>query len=62
MPTLNPTRNFQHELLGEANLPEDQTRKVNQLKDLMDRCLVLDPVKRATIDQCLMHQFIREKM
>lgn len=62
MPTINPTRNLQHELLGEGTLPEDHTRKVTQLKDLMERCLMLDPVKRATIDNCLMHQFIREKM
>ncbi|KAG7154667.1 Serine/threonine-protein kinase PRP4-like 1 [Homarus americanus] len=62
MPTINPTRNLQHELLGEGNLPEDHARKVAQLKDLMERCLMLDPVKRATIDNCLMHQFIREKM
>lgn len=62
MATINPTRNLLHELLGEGNLPEDHTRKVTQLKDLMEKCLMLDPVKRATIDNCLMHQFIREKM
>ncbi|KAG0717748.1 Serine/threonine-protein kinase PRP4 [Chionoecetes opilio] len=60
--TINPIRNLQHEMLGDANLPEDQTRKVTQLKDLMERCLMLDPIKRATIDTCLMHPFIREKM
>ncbi|XP_064081769.1 serine/threonine-protein kinase PRP4 homolog [Macrobrachium nipponense] len=62
MATINPTRNLQLELLGEGNLPEDHARKVTQLKDLMERCLMLDPAKRATIDNCLMHQFIREKM
>ncbi|XP_027225993.1 serine/threonine-protein kinase PRP4 homolog isoform X1 [Penaeus vannamei] len=62
MATINPTRNLLHEMLGESNLPEDHTRKVTQLKDLLERCLMLDPVKRATIDNCLMHQFIREKM
>lgn len=62
MATINPTRNLQHEMLGDGNLPEDHARKVSQLKDLLERCLMLDPVKRATIDNCLMHPFIREKM
>ena len=62
MATINPIRNLQQEMLGDANLPEDQTRKVTQLKDLLERCHMLDPIKRATIDTCLMHPFIREKM
>ena len=62
MGTINPTRNLIGELLGEATLPEDQTRKVHQLKDLLDKTLMLDPGKRATIDLCLVHPFIREKL
>lgn len=60
--TINPTRHLLPELLGDTNLPEDQSRKVCQLKDLLDKCLMLDPTKRATIDHCLSHAFIREKI
>ncbi|RXG69374.1 Serine/threonine-protein kinase PRP4-like protein [Armadillidium vulgare] len=60
--TVNPTRNLLHEMLGGASLPEDQTRKVTQLKDLLDKTLMLDPVKRIMIDACLTHPFIRERI
>uniref|UniRef100_A0A6A7FZM8 Serine/threonine-protein kinase PRP4 homolog n=2 Tax=Hirondellea gigas TaxID=1518452 RepID=A0A6A7FZM8_9CRUS len=60
--TINPTRQLLPELLADTNLPEDQARKVTQLKDILDRCLMLDPSKRATIDHCLLHPFIREKI
>lgn len=60
--TINPTRHLLPELLADTQLPEDQAKKVGQLKDLLDKCLMLDSSKRATIDQCLMHSFIREKI
>ena len=60
--TINPTRHLLPELLADTNLPDDQARKVNQAKDLLDKCLMLDPSKRATIDHCLVHPFIREKI
>lgn len=53
------------ELLGNLvtshRLPEDQYKKVTQLKDLLDKMLMLDPSKRININQCLMHPFITDK-
>lgn len=43
-------------------LPEDQQKKVTQLRDLLDKMLTLDPSKRITINHCLTHPFITEKL
>lgn len=43
-------------------LPEDQQKKVTQLRDLLDKMLMLDPSKRITINHCLTHPFIAEKV
>ena len=43
-------------------LPEDQHQKVTQLRDLLDKMLMLDPSKRITINHCLTHPFIAEKV
>ncbi|GIY41043.1 hypothetical protein CEXT_540141 [Caerostris extrusa] len=56
---INPSRDLQAELIS-PNLPDDQFRKVNQLKDLLDKILMLDPSKRISINQALMHPFIQE--
>ena len=60
--TINPTRYLLADLMADTKLPDDQARKVTQLKDILDRCLMLDPTKRATVDHCLTHPFIREKI
>eukprot|EP01083_Nonionella_stella_P250068 864053_1 len=41
-------------------LPDNDRRKVLQLKDLLERCLCLDPSRRITPEQALKHQFIKD--
>ncbi|KAH8365645.1 hypothetical protein KR093_003097, partial [Drosophila rubida] len=62
MPVVKPTRNLQQELIADQNLPDDQHRKVTQLKDLLENMFALDPGKRISLNQALMHPFIQEKM
>ncbi|RZF48030.1 hypothetical protein LSTR_LSTR002096 [Laodelphax striatellus] len=62
MSTMNITRDLQTELVGNQHLPEDQARKVQQLKDLLERILMLDSSKRIPINQALVHPFIQERI
>lgn len=62
MSTINIIRDLQTELVGNQHLPDDQARKVNQLKDLLEKILMLDSTKRIPINQALMHSFIQEKI
>ncbi|EDV95652.1 GH15661 [Drosophila grimshawi] len=62
MPVVKPSRNLQQELIADQNLPDDQLRKVTQLKDLLENMFALDPGKRISLNQALMHPFIQEKM
>lgn len=61
---IQPTRDLTTELFpgGQKGLPDDVRRKVTQLKDLLDKTLMLDPVKRISINECLLHPFIQEKI
>ncbi|XP_055949510.1 serine/threonine-protein kinase PRP4 homolog [Argiope bruennichi] len=59
---INPSRDLQAELVGSQRLPDDQYRKVCQLKDLLEKILMLDPAKRISINQALTHPFIQEKI
>jgi serine/threonine-protein kinase PRP4 len=52
------TRDIQSELISNQRLPEDQLKKVLQLKDLLDKVLVIDTTKRINIKQAIMHPFI----
>lgn len=61
MSSINPSRDLYTELLGNQKLPEEQIRKVGQLKDLLDKILTLDSSKRIGISQALIHPFISEK-
>ncbi|EAW89902.1 hCG1820375, isoform CRA_a [Homo sapiens] len=60
--TINPTKDLLADLIGCQRLPEDQRKKVHQLKDLLDQILMLDPAKRISINQALQHAFIQEKI
>ncbi|XP_028290541.1 pre-mRNA processing factor 4Bb isoform X1 [Gouania willdenowi] len=62
MSTINPTKDLLSDMIGGQRLPEDQRKKVMQLKDLLDSTLMLDPAKRITINQALQHPFIQEKI
>ncbi|XP_055390310.1 uncharacterized protein LOC129619201 isoform X2 [Condylostylus longicornis] len=62
IPVIKQIRNLQQELIADQNLPDDQYRKVTQLKDLLDAIFCLDPAKRVSLNQALTHAFILEKM
>lgn len=62
MPVIRATRNLHYELIADQNLPEDQLRKVIQLRELLDSIIALDPAKRIPLNQALAHPFIQEKM
>lgn len=59
---VKPTRDLQQELIADQNLPEDQQKKVLQLKDLLEKVFALDPAKRISLNQALAHPFIQDKM
>jgi len=62
MTSVTATRDLLKELVGNQELPTDQYRKVTQLRDLLDRVLMLDNTKRATTRDALSHPFINEKI
>lgn len=43
-------------------MPEDQLKKVVQLKDLLDKILVIDTTKRINIRQAISHPFVDDKL
>ncbi|XP_023216649.1 serine/threonine-protein kinase PRP4 homolog isoform X1 [Centruroides sculpturatus] len=59
---INASRDLQAELIGSQRLPDDQYRKVCQLKDLLEKILMLDTAKRVSINHALTHPFIQEKI
>jgi serine/threonine-protein kinase PRP4 len=62
MSTIQPSRDLSAELINNQSLPDDQFKKVNQLRDLLDKVLMLDASKRCSINQALTHPFIQEKL
>ena len=62
MSTISPNKDLLAEMVGFHRLPEDQHRKVTQLRDLLEKMLVTDASKRISINQALSHPFIQEKM
>ena len=61
MGNIPKTRDLAEELMAGQQLTEPMKRKVLQLKDLLDKILALDPAKRISPRQALMHSFIQEK-
>ncbi|CAH1780416.1 unnamed protein product [Owenia fusiformis] len=62
MTNIAPTKDLLADLIGNQRLPDDQLRKVQQLRDLLDKILMLDPAKRMSINDALKHPFIQEKI
>ena len=62
MTSINATKDMLADMIPFKRLPEDQMRKVTQLKDILDKLLAIDPAKRAPINQLLTHPFITEKI
>ncbi|XP_035786184.1 serine/threonine-protein kinase PRP4 homolog [Anopheles albimanus] len=59
---IKATRDLQQELIAGQNLPDDQIRKVSQLRDLLDKMFALDPAKRISLNHALAHPFIQDKL
>lgn len=59
--TISPSKDLLSDLIGHQRLPEDQLKKVNQLKDLLEKLLVSDTRKRPSINESLTHPFIQDK-
>lgn len=57
-----PPRDLMAMLVGSQRLDDQRLKKLSQLKDFLEHCLMLDPAKRLTINQALVHPFITDKM
>lgn len=62
MTAFNSSRDLLEDLVGGQVLDDAHLRKVHQLRELLDKLFVLDPSKRLSINQALMHPFITEKI
>lgn len=62
MTVVNPTRDLISELVAGQALPPEQLKKVTQLRDLLERALSIDPVKRISLNGALTHPFIQDKI
>ncbi len=58
---INACRDLLSLLVGHQRLPEDQMKKVLQLRDFLDKILQFDPQKRINIKQSFEHPFIQER-
>ena len=63
MPVVHVTRNLLGELYGgEAAVSSAHSQKIGQLADFLDKIHVIDPQKRPSLNWCLTHPFIAERM
>ena len=58
---INPCRDLLSLLVGYQRLPDDQMKKVLQLRDLLDKILMFDPQKRLNLKHSFEHPFIQER-
>lgn len=59
----NTTRDLFKEIRKSCkNLSPGEEKKLNQLKDLLDKMLMLDPNQRFSVSDCLKHAFIQEEL
>ena len=47
---------------GEAAVSSAHSQKIGQLADFLDKIHVIDPQKRPSLNWCLTHPFIAERM
>lgn len=58
-----PTRDMKTRLLSKtSNMTDEETRLLNAFVDLLDKCLNLNPEKRITVREALLHPFITGKI
>lgn len=55
------TRELSTDISSNSRMPEDQAKKICQLRDLLDKILVIDTTKRYTIRQASAHPFVDDK-
>ena len=60
--SIPPSRELLAALVGEQRLDDAHLHKVHQLKDFLEKSLMVDPSKRLTINKALTHPFIIEKL
>jgi len=61
MSNITSTRDLLADLIGYQNLPEDQMRKVHQLKDFLSKILQFQPSIRMHVNAALKDPFIQDK-
>ena len=59
---INPSKDILADLIANQRLPEDQLRKVTQLRDLLEKMLMLDPNKRLSVNEALRRPFIQDRI
>lgn len=55
------TRELSKDITTNSRMPDDQAKKISQLRDLLDKILVIDTTKRYTIRQAIAHPFVDDK-
>jgi serine/threonine-protein kinase PRP4 len=62
MGNIQSNRDLLDELIADQKLSDSEYQKVCQLKDLLEKILMIDPSKRISATQALSHPFIVEKL
>ena len=57
---IQPTRDLLGDLTADSQLTPGLLKKVQQFKDILDKMLALDPAKRISLNEALLHPFIME--